>query len=111
LLQKVSTLTPAEIKAAFMAHTKNLGLEENTMGKGRVIVLDVFQSIAPAPTPEPEPEPPPTPEPEPPPPTPEPQPEPQPPPPGGGCLSLIKSFFTGEKKWGDMDSVPCLPRF
>mgnify|MGYP000029330414 CR=1 FL=1 len=94
LLQKVPSLKPAEIKTAFAAHTKNLGLDENTQGKGRVIVLNVFQSIAaPAPTPEPEP-PMPTPEPEPPTPTPEPPP-PQPPPTGGGCLQLVKSFLTG----------------
>ncbi len=94
LLQKVPTLKPAEIKTALMGHTKNLNLDENTQGKGRVIVLEVFQSIAaPAPTPEPEP-PTPTPEPEPPTPTPEPPP-PQPPPTGGGCLQLVKSFLTG----------------
>jgi len=96
LLQKAPTLKPAEIKAALMAHTKNLGLEENVMGKGRVLVFDVFQSIsAPTPTPEPEPPPPPTPEPEPPPPTPNPEPPPQPPPTGGGCLSLVKGFLSG----------------
>ena len=93
LLQKVPSLKPAEIKTALMGHTKNLNLDENTQGKGRVIVLNVFQSIAaPAPTPEPEPEPePPTPEPEP----PTPEPPPQPPPTGGGCLQLVKSFLTG----------------
>lgn len=98
LLQKAPGLTPAEIKAAFMAHTKNLGLEENTQGKGRVIVLSVFRSIAaPEPTPEPEPVPDPTPapEPEPPPPDPAPAPTPQPPPTGGGCLQLVKSFLSG----------------
>lgn len=89
LLQKAPSLKPAEIKAALMAHTKNLGLDENTQGKGRVIVSDVFKSIsAPEPTPEPEPNPPPPePEPEPPP--------PQPPPTGGGCLQLVKSFLSG----------------
>ncbi|MCC7161129.1 MAG: S8 family peptidase [Anaerolineae bacterium] len=90
LLQKAPALKPSEIKDAFMAHTKNLGLDENTQGKGRVIVLKVFQALAaPPPTPEPEP---PTPEPEPEPPTPVP---PEPPPTGGGCLALIKSFLSG----------------
>jgi serine protease AprX len=92
LLQKASALKPSEIKAALMAHTKNLGLDQNTQGAGRVQVFEVFQSIA-----SPEPEPPPAPEPEPepePPPTPEPPP-PQPPPTGGGCLQLVKGFFTG----------------
>lgn len=87
LLQKVSTLKPADVKAAFMQHTRDLGLDENTQGKGRVLVFDAFNSLAPAPPPTPEP-PPPTPEP--PPPTPEP-----PPPPGGGCLALVKSFLSG----------------
>jgi serine protease AprX len=96
LLQKAPALKPEEIKAAFMAHTKNLGLDENTQGKGRVIVSEVVESIsAPGPTPEPEPEPEPEPTPEPEPePTPEPPPPP-PPPPGGGCLQLIKSFLSG----------------
>lgn len=97
LLQKVPTLKPQAIKDALKAHTKNLGLDENTQGKGRVIVFDVFQAIdAPSPIPEPEP-PPPTPEPEPePPPEPTPQPPPtEPPPTGGGCLQLVKSFLTG----------------
>lgn len=89
ILQKVPSLKPADIKAAFMAHTKNLGLDDNTQGKGRVIALKVFQSFA-APTP-PEPEPP-TPEPEP--PTPPPPPT-EPPPTGGGCLALVKSFLSG----------------
>lgn len=89
LLQKVPTLKPAEIKAAFMANTKNLGLDDNTQGKGRVIVLNVYRSFAGPVPPEPEP-PPPTPEP----PTPTPIP-PEPPPTGGGCLSLIKSFLSG----------------
>lgn len=99
LLQKAPTLKPAEIKAAFMAHAKNLGLDENTQGKGRVLVFDTFQSISGAIPP------PPVPEPNPPPPTPNPPPEPtppptqppptQPPPTGGGCLQLVKSFLTG----------------
>lgn len=91
LLQKAPSLTPAEIKALFMAHTKNLGLDENTQGKGRVIVSEAFKAITP-PTPEPEPEPAPEPEPT---PEPPPVPPPQPPPSGGGCLQLIKSFLTG----------------
>jgi serine protease AprX len=99
LLQKSPSLKPAEIKAAFMAHTKNLNLDENVQGKGRVIVFDVVDSIgAPSPEPEPEPPPDPTPEPEPEPPPPDPTPEPpppQPPPTGGGCLQLVKSFLSG----------------
>ncbi len=98
LLQKVPSLKPAEIKAAFMAHAKNLGLDENTQGKGRVFVFDVFKSVAvPPPTPAPDPLPPtPAPDPLPPPPDPVPvPPPPQPPPTGGGCLKLVKSFLTG----------------
>jgi serine protease AprX len=92
LLQKAPSLTPAEIKALFMAHAKNLNLDENTQGKGRVLVANAFDAIA-APPPSPEPEPEPSPEPE---PLPEPPPQPSPPPPsGGGCLTLVKSFLTG----------------
>lgn len=87
MLQKKPDLKPAEIKALFMAHTKNLGLDENTQGKGRVLVAEAFDAIT-VPTPPP-PEPPP---PEPPPPEP---PPPEPPPSGGGCLQLIKSFLSG----------------
>jgi len=87
LLEKTPTLKPAEIKALFMAHAKNLNLDENTQGKGRVVVSEIFDAIAP-----PEP---PTPEPPPPEPEPTPPPTPQPPPSGGGCLTLVKSFLTG----------------
>ncbi|MDL1899061.1 hypothetical protein FBQ82_22705, partial [Anaerolineae bacterium CFX7] len=87
LLEKTPTLKPAEIKALFMAHAKNLNLDENTQGKGRVLVSEIFDAIAP-----PEP---PTPEPPPPEPEPAPPPTPQPPPSGGGCLTLVKSFLTG----------------
>lgn len=90
ILQKAPALTPAEIKALLMGNTKNLGLDENTQGKGRVLVLNVIHAVA-APKPTPEPPPPtPEPEPEPPPPTPTP-----PPPQGGGCLQLVKSFLSG----------------
>ncbi len=91
LLQKVASLKPAEVKAALMAHTKDLHLDENTQGKGRVIVIDAFQAVA-APSPTPSPMPPPAPEPS---PNPPPSPVPQPPPAGGGCLELVKSFLTG----------------
>lgn len=91
LLQKVPTLKPADIKTAFMAHAKNLNLDENTQGKGRVLVFDTFQSIAVPTPPPPEPVPPPTPV-----PPPEPVPPPtEPPPTGGGCLELVKSLFKG----------------
>jgi serine protease AprX len=93
ILQKAPALKPPEIKALFMAHAKNLNLDENTQGKGRVLVAQVFDAIAvPAPTPEPSPTPAPAPSPE---PAPSPQPTPQPPPTGGGCLALVKSFLTG----------------
>lgn len=91
VLQKAPALKPAEIKALFMAHSKNLNLDENTQGKGRVIVSEAFDAItAPAPEPEPPPQPPPSPEPE-----PLPPPAPQPPPSGGGCLALVKGFLAG----------------
>lgn len=94
LLQAAPALTPADVKAALMAHTKDLGLEQNTQGSGRVLVLDAFHAVG-APTPPP-PDPGPTPEPPPePPPDPNPQPPPTPPPTGGGCLQLVKSFLTG----------------
>lgn len=87
LLQKVPTLKPKDVKDAFMQHAKDLGLDANTQGKGRVIVFDAFQAVsAPVTTP-----PPPTPIPD---PTPAPTPAP-PVPAGGGCLSLIKSFLAG----------------
>lgn len=98
LLQKAPTLKPADIKAALIAHTKNLGLDENVQGTGRVVVLDVFQSIATPtpPTPIPDPPTPMPPDPQPDPPTPTPAPIPtQPPPTGGGCLSLVKGFLSG----------------
>lgn len=85
LVQKDATLTPAKVKDALMNNTKDLGLDANTQGKGRVNALKTFQSIGqPAPTPEPEP----TPE-------PPPNPVPQPPPPGGGCLELVRKFLMG----------------
>ncbi len=88
LLEKTPTLKPAEIKALFMAHAKNLNLDENTQGKGRVLVSEIFEVVAPPPEPPPPEPPPPEPEPAPP-------PTPQPPPSGGGCLALVKSFLTG----------------
>lgn len=90
LVQKDPALTPTGAKDVLMKNTVDLGLDENTQGKGRVDALKAFQSLG-APVPPPEPPPPEPPPPEPPPPTP----PPQPPPPGGGCLELIKSFLSG----------------
>ncbi len=91
ILQKAPTLKPVEIKTLLMAHTKNLNLDENAQGKGRVLVAQLLDAVA-APTPTPEPEPSPTPDPA---PTPDPVPPPTPPPTGGGCLSLVKGFLAG----------------
>lgn len=95
LLQKMPSLKPQQIKDALGAHTKDLGLDPNTQGKGRVIVSEVYRALGTPtpPPPPPQPPPPPTPDPNPPPTSP---PTPNPPPPeGGGCLALIKSFLSG----------------
>jgi subtilisin family serine protease len=89
LLQANPNLTPQQVKDALMNTSKNLGLDPNTVGKGRADVFAAYQSIG---MPEPQPQPQPQPEPQ---PEPGPPPTPQPPPQNGGCLQLIKSFISG----------------
>jgi serine protease AprX len=103
LLQAQPNSVPQEIKDALMNSAKDLGLDANTQGKGRVQLFAAFQSIStphqpPQQPPTEPPAQPPTPEPSPTPaplPSPSPLPTPEPAPPGGGCRDLVKSFMSG----------------
>jgi subtilisin family serine protease len=73
LLEAYPHLTPAEVKDVLIRSAKDLGMDGNSQGSGRVQVYNAYASLKPVEPPEP----------------PEPPTEPPTPPPGGGCLTAI----------------------
>jgi serine protease AprX len=73
VLQKEPSLTPAQVKERMMRAGRDMGLDPNTQGSGRVDAYDAYLGEAGEPLPPP----------------PGPPPPPPPPPPGSGCLPVL----------------------